>query len=193
MEFTLNRRKTVQAAAVLLKTQMGRQMTYLRLLKLLYLAERHILKESGVMITGDTVVSMKDGPVLSHTYNMIKGDDVKAKLWERFFVVSGYQVRMRDDVDPGNGYLSAFEIQTLHEITKEHEGRSDYELVDWIHKNCPEWTDPREKGKKMIPLPLRNVLLAIGKSESEIDTIFSEAQYHSKVSAIMSHAEKSVK
>lgn len=39
-------------------------MSYLRMLKLLYLADRESLKETGHTITGDRVVAMEHGPVL---------------------------------------------------------------------------------------------------------------------------------
>lgn len=70
--FKFKSSKVLQASAILLHEHMHEQMTFLRLLKLLYLSERACLDRIGSMITGDTVVSMKDGPVLSRTYDMIK-------------------------------------------------------------------------------------------------------------------------
>ena len=63
--------KIVQAAAVLLKEEAG-QMTRLRLLKLLYIADRESLAETLRPISGDDVVAMDHGPVLSSTYKLIR-------------------------------------------------------------------------------------------------------------------------
>ena len=69
MEFVFNDRKTAQAAAWLLDRQEGR-MPYLKLIKLLYLADRQSLIESGYPITGDRLVSMDRGPVLSRVLDL---------------------------------------------------------------------------------------------------------------------------
>ena len=69
--------KTIQASAVLLKADPNHSMSRLRLLKLLYIADRESLTERARPITGDYPVAMDHGPVLSNTYNLIKGEDYK--------------------------------------------------------------------------------------------------------------------
>jgi uncharacterized phage-associated protein len=44
----------------------------LKLLKLMYLADRKSLLETGVPITGDSISALDKGPVLSQTYNRLK-------------------------------------------------------------------------------------------------------------------------
>src|SRR5688572_14417051 len=80
----LNLAKTVQATAVLLQAAPGERMSYMRLLKLLYLADRRMMRETGSPITFDRVVAMKHGPVLSETYSLIKGEHPDAGVWSRF-------------------------------------------------------------------------------------------------------------
>src|SRR5438105_4403367 len=65
MHFKFNLKKTVQAAAEFLRHEPGKQMSRLRLIKLLYIADREALLETGRPITSDTIVAMKHGPVLS--------------------------------------------------------------------------------------------------------------------------------
>ena len=48
-------------------------MNYMRLLKVLYLAEREILADSGKPLTGSRVVAMPRGPVLEDLFQLIKG------------------------------------------------------------------------------------------------------------------------
>src|SRR5712691_464729 len=65
-------RRVAQMAAYLLGREKGR-MNYLKLIKLLYLADRESLKRHGHPISDDRYVSMDHGPVLSTTFNLIKG------------------------------------------------------------------------------------------------------------------------
>lgn len=72
-DYTLfDERKAAQAAAFLLHKAGGR-LPLLKLMKLLYLSERESLQKYGDTITGDTFVSMPNGPVLSMTLNFING------------------------------------------------------------------------------------------------------------------------
>jgi uncharacterized phage-associated protein len=70
--------KSLQAAGVLLHLEGGR-MPYMRLLKLLYIADREMLAETAKPVTGDRAYAMKNGPVLSHVYALIKGESSRAK------------------------------------------------------------------------------------------------------------------
>src|SRR4051812_11294735 len=106
--------RAIQAGAVLLKTTPSRRMTRLRLLKLLYIADRETLQEAGRPITGDRAVAMKNGPVLSRIYDLIKGADLAAPEWERFFRnADRWEVELVGE--PGVGELSKYEIEKLQE------------------------------------------------------------------------------
>ena len=48
-------------------------MSLLSLTKMLYLAERESFKQYAEPLTGDTLVSMKHGPVLSNTLDLMNG------------------------------------------------------------------------------------------------------------------------
>jgi uncharacterized phage-associated protein len=79
MSFRFVVRKTVQAAALLLSHEPNQTTEYLRLLKLLYIADRESLKETERPIAGDRADSMKLGPVLSQTYDLIKPECTNAE------------------------------------------------------------------------------------------------------------------
>src|SRR5260370_12146701 len=65
-----NERKATEAAAHLLKLRGGR-MSYMKLIKLLYLADREALLRFGCPITTVRYVSIDRGPVLSRVLNLI--------------------------------------------------------------------------------------------------------------------------
>src|SRR6266478_6252954 len=80
METYFSHKKSAQVAAILVSKE-GGSINYMKLLKLMYLADRQALLEAGKPITGDQPVCMKDGLLLSEIYNLIKtpADSPKAK------------------------------------------------------------------------------------------------------------------
>src|SRR4051812_25972921 len=63
--------KATEATALFLALR-GGQMHYMKLIKLLYLADREALLQWGVPITTDSYVSMDHGPVVSTIYDLIR-------------------------------------------------------------------------------------------------------------------------
>ena len=72
LKHLFNEQKAAQAAAYFL-FRSGKPLSVLKLMKLLYLAERRSFQKFGEPMIGDVLVSMDHGPVLSRTYNHIKG------------------------------------------------------------------------------------------------------------------------
>jgi len=93
MHFQFRFEKALQAAGVLLERAGGR-MEYLRLLKLLYIADREMIAQELSPITGDRVVAMKNGPVLSQVYDLIKGTAAKSGEWSCYVSTVNYVVAM---------------------------------------------------------------------------------------------------
>src|ERR1700712_384885 len=95
-----NEAKATQAAARLLRNRGGR-MSYMKLIKLLYLADREALARWGRPITTDSYVSMKHGPVLSGVLNLITdGEDPAAgqTFWSRHISEpEHFEVSLRED------------------------------------------------------------------------------------------------
>jgi len=104
--------KTMQAIAALLHFHGTKEMSYLRMLKILYIADRESLKETGRPITGDRIVALEHGPVLSGVYDLLRGEHTAWPVWSEFFQKNGYRIVLIND--PGNGKLSKYEIGKLH-------------------------------------------------------------------------------
>ena len=136
MDQIYNLTRTIQAAAVLLQETRACRMSYMRLLKLLYIADRELLAETGRSITGDHAIAMKYGPVLSRTYDMIKGESSRADQWETYIHRDGYEVELRGV--PGRGKLSKGEIQKLREVTERYRHLCDFDLSELTHA-FEEW------------------------------------------------------
>ncbi len=158
--------KTIQAAAYLIKRRPGKIENYMRLLKLLYLADRRSLKERGAPICGDTAYGMKEGPVPGRTLDLIKGTDPSSVKWEQFIERTDYDVLLKSD--PGNLHLSQAELDILDHVATYFKSYDPFELVVWCHENLPEYDEnwkKRKEGAKRVRIPFEDVLSAIHRSE----------------------------
>ena len=163
MFFVVDTSKAMQAAAVLLRLQHGHRMNYMLLLKLLYLADRESLGETGRTITQDRLVAMKRGPLPSGVYDLIRGQHVDVGLWAEHIETDHYDVQLVKD--PGVGRLSKYEVQKLQEIWKRYEDMDEWAMVEIMHK-LPEWikNNPGESSK---PIPIEDILDAVGRGEEK--------------------------
>jgi len=151
--------KTIQAAAYLLRRESSREMNYMRLLKILYIADRESIRKTGRPITGDRVAAMKQGPVLSEILDLIKGVHLHSPVWAQFIQRDEYNVRLVGE--PGQANLSRFEIETLERVAEEHRSHDEWQMVEFTHK-FPEWqkNDPGDLRKWV---PFEDVLEAVGR------------------------------
>jgi uncharacterized phage-associated protein len=156
---TFNIQKTIQAAATLLKVSPFQCMGRMRLLKFLYIADRESLKEAGRPITADVAVAMRKGPVLSQTYDLIKGNDFGAPLWDKYFSSVGFAVHLTSD--PGVDLLSKFELEKLHDISTRFQDADDEDVAEFTHQ-FPEWLKNRPPGNGRNTIPFDDLLDAIG-------------------------------
>ena len=67
-------------------------MNYMRLLKVLYIAERENLAESSTPLTGSTVIAMKQGPVLEDVLHLIRGEHSATDKWAAYIQVDRYHL-----------------------------------------------------------------------------------------------------
>ncbi len=83
MRFVFNERKAAQAASILLE-RAGGSMDYLKLVKLLYLADRAALIETEGPITDDHYASMKHGPTPCQVLELILQEHpAEDSIWHR--------------------------------------------------------------------------------------------------------------
>ena len=133
----------------------------MRLLKLLYLAERKCLGESGGPMTGSAVVAMKRGPVLEDVFSLIRQQHAETPEWSKFFHTDHYELVMVSD--PGNLRLTPFIVDTLNSIATMHEEHDEFDMVDFTH-TLPEWIK-NDPGSSSRPIPLKDILEAVGRGD----------------------------
>jgi len=161
-------RKAAQVAAFF-AIKAGGVISLLKLVKLLYLADREHLAKYDLPILFDCFVSMPHGPVVSMTYNFINGTgpEQEQQDWDSFIKArSGYNIGIQKHVkDEDLDELNRSERKTLESVWQEFGYKEKFELRDWTHDNCGEWEDPH--GSSM-PIPYERVLKFLGKKNPEL-------------------------
>ncbi len=180
-----NEKKAAQAAAFFL-FQARQPMSVLKLMKLLYLAERRSFERHGSPMIGDRLVSMPHGPVLSVTYNHMSGElESTEGGWDSWIADrAGHDLDLRDRAalkDPADLLeLSDADLEILAEVWGQFGRMSQWELRDWTNDNCPEWKDPEGS---MIPMRLEDLFAALKYSPEQTREAMERLEGESAVTA----------
>ena len=176
-----NERKASQAAAYFLyRSGPAMQMSVLKLMKLLYLAERRSFERYCEPMIGDRLVSMPQGPVLSNTYNHMNGElDSVAGGWDSWIGDrEGHDLALKNPdqlISPEESLLelSDSDLEILNEIWNDFGHMSKYQIRDYTHKHCPEWQDPRGS---MIPMTFGDLFRALEFSSEKAEKCIHHLQ-----------------
>ncbi len=168
-------KKASQAAAYFLYRAGGEmQMSVLKLMKLLYLAERRSFERYCEPMIGDRLVSMPHGPVLSITYNHMNGEmDSVEGGWEHWIGDrEGHLLALRDPAmlrTPEQDLLelSDSDLEILGEIWHEFGQMTQYQIRDYTHSHCPEWRDPNGS---MLPMTFGDLFRALEFSADKAES-----------------------
>ncbi|MGI9558410.1 MAG: Panacea domain-containing protein [Thermodesulfobacteriota bacterium] len=156
------------AAFFLLKTEDG-SMPHLKLMKLLYLSDRECFEKHGFSMSGDRMVSMPHGPVLSDTLNLMSGEQKSASGgWNS--VISGIEnhtVSLVDSdlTDDDLGELSRADREVMDSVWKKFGSMNRWQIRDYTH-TLPEYEDPRGSS---VPIDFDTLFSALGFSKKQAE------------------------
>jgi uncharacterized phage-associated protein len=169
--------KTLQATAYILSQSPDHRMKYIKLLKLLYIADRESIAESGMPITGCHPIAMENGPLPEEVYKFVrKNPMVGAEAWAQFISTRNYFTYL--DHDPGTGKLSRYEKEKLAEVTRRHERDNEFKMVAIVHE-LPEWKK-NDPGTSSRAIPVQDILEAVGRA-ADLKEIIEDAQHASAI------------
>jgi uncharacterized phage-associated protein len=168
MSPTFNEKKATQAAGRLLE-RAGNRMSAMKLVRMLYLADREAIVRWGRPITTDRFVFLKHGPVLSQVSSLLaEGDDprLEPSLW------GAHITRPRDGAVDLQGtldfrQLSDGELEVLDEIAQRYEASTSWELAD-LTRGLPEWQDPHGGA---IPFGIQDILTAQARTGKPVPAV----------------------
>lgn len=136
--------------------------TMYSVLKMLYLADKAHLEQHGRFITGDHYVAMKQGPVPSCAYNMIKhvrgedcrrqGDEVATKYLSCDPKTHEIAIKKMPSLDE----LSESDVECLTEIAGIYRRVGPWAVRDMAHDGAWEkaWNSLRGRLFKSVDMPL---------------------------------------
>jgi hypothetical protein len=164
MLLNFNIHKAIAATAYLIQREGGSDDMF-PLIKKLYYADRSALIEWGNSITGDAFASLKKGPIVSRIYDLLKGQGTEENLilWnDAIQRKEPFTICVRKE--PDKGILSQREKEMLEKSRLKIDSIRG-SISDWLHKHCPEWTNP---GDSSAPIDPSTILRLAQKSEEEI-------------------------
>lgn len=167
IKYTFDETKAAEVAAFFLAQVPNTPMKLIKLMKLMYLAERRSFELFQEPMIGDRLVSMKYGPVLSNVKTLMDGygESASSSPWEQLISDRAqHRLGLRDksiadDPDARLLHLSESDLEILKEVWNIHGSRSPFDLVEFTHQALPEWTDP---GESMIPISLELLMKTLG-------------------------------
>jgi hypothetical protein len=166
--FQYDAEKAAQAVALLMRQPGKDCCAYMKILKLLYVAERESFLETGAPFTGDKMVSMVHGPALSETCGLLQ-DPAGDPFWVRFFKSSGdHELSLMSD--PGADLLCPYECDKLREVAARYADKDRWETRDDTH-DLPEWEDPHGSSKIIL---LKTILNSENKGNRTRDILREE-------------------
>lgn len=182
-----NEQKAAQIAAWFLG-KAGGTMPHLKLMKLMYLAERESMAKHGFPMTGDRFVAMPHGPVLSLTLNHINDQAPSSPGgWDDWISdKANYEVGLLKSPDSDAlDELSRADLEVLETTWKRFGAMSKYQIRDYTHdsKNCPEWKDPEGSS---LPITYEAVFEALGFSAEVSKAMGGEVRAQAAIAKALS-------
>lgn len=179
MNFPINGKKATQAVARLIQKSGGKA-DYLRISKLIYLADRDSIIRRGVPIVGGRYYSMRKGPTIGAVMSFVcqrNAHGWKETISER----RGHTLQLLVE-EPNLNTLSESEIEMLDSVVLEHQHQNIDELVKWCHQYCAEY-EHVFWGRKDIAV--ESVLRAGGKTADKISRTLKEANAIQALDALL--------
>lgn len=182
MKTPFNIHKAAQAAHFFI-SRAGGEMEILKLVKLLYLADRQSLEKRRVPVVGGTYCSLRHGPITSEILDLINdGTREGDSPWEQLISDRANHRVAAASLPAGYDALSPSEVRLLDEVWERFGGKEKWELVEWTHRHCEEWSDPRG-GRAEISA--RRLAESFAWKASEIDDFETELAAQSRLQEIL--------
>ncbi|MCX6350119.1 MAG: Panacea domain-containing protein [Candidatus Aureabacteria bacterium] len=163
--------------------QNGSRMNHIKLMKELYLAERHAIVEWGHPLLGDNYFSFDAGPILSSVLDLInsKGRSAENPYWNAY--VSKREVNQIKSLGHcPDDELSEREIKLIDSISAKFRQQDEWDVVRYCHRHLKEWKDPQGTPETIT---IADILRSAGKNNKEIEDIEDEIKSIDYAKAIL--------
>ena len=153
----------------------------LRLVKLMYLAEREAMRRFLLPIVEDDICAMQRGMGLSETWRLARGRGSAKSTgeWDRHIVQTAHGLNIRKGVSgrPPDG-LSDDDLHVIQQVWDDYGAMNQDELVHDVHHKLPEWIEHwNAEGRKSLSVnvPYSKLYQSIcGTDETEAHYLVEE-------------------
>jgi uncharacterized phage-associated protein len=153
--------KSVQVIGYFLRVS-GKPMDKMKLVKLIYLADRLSFERRGKALNFDQYFSMRNGPVVSSALDGMNGR-LNGKAWSKI-ALGGDNITVAAIDEIADDRLSKVDVRILAETWESFGKMSAGQLRNWTHKHCPEYT---EVEFSRISIDLDELMAAVGIPEAD--------------------------
>jgi hypothetical protein len=144
--------------------------------------DRASVAKRGVPVVGGAYFSLPNGPITSEFLDLVNSGSLwglQDCRWEEFISDrQNHEVELIKDT--GREHLADSEMELIEAIYADHGTKSQWELRDWCHERCEEWT-PLEEGRERISL--ERIARAVGKTDEQIARLKEEAAEYKLIQA----------
>ncbi len=174
-------KRAAQAAALFL-LKAGGAMSRVKLMKLLYIADRESYRIHGAPITRDRMVSMPQGPVLSGAHDLMIGKREAADWSAHVGPLRGKTLELAPGVteETPMGSLSKADRSVIDNVWRRLGGAGSKELSRATHA-FGEWEDPRGSSKPIERYAL--LTKGLGMPHDEAQALVEEEEDEDRLDA----------
>jgi uncharacterized phage-associated protein len=139
MRFKMQEEKIIHSILFILN-KLGGNSDLHKVFKVLYFADQKHIVQYGVPITGDFYIAMKNGPVPSKSYDVLKairGDSFfgnSVQQYKTYFEVTGFNVSAKTIFDAEE--LSESNIDCMNEAINENKNLTFIQLTEKSHQSA---------------------------------------------------------
>lgn len=165
-------------------TRSGCEMPILKLVKLIYLADRLSLEKRKTPIVGGSFYSLPHGPITSEVLNLINdGTMADNSPWEKLITDrANHMVGINQAVQEYDA-LALSELRLLEEVWHRFGSYDRWDLVRWTHKHCEEWVDPNGGA---LEISARKLAESFGWKEAETESFEAEMSAQCRLHELVS-------
>jgi uncharacterized phage-associated protein len=143
-----------QASAYFARRE-GGEISVLKLMKLMYIAERESVRLRGRLMFYDEHYSLPHGPVCSSVLNGVNQKS-ENEIWTQYVARKHNSVAsLNDEVD----HLSRSDLRILQQVWDTFGWMNAVQIRNWTHENCQEYT---EINKGRIRISITEMGAAVG-------------------------------
>jgi uncharacterized phage-associated protein len=186
VNFRFNIHKATETACQFIERE-GGSASIMKLVKLIYLLDRLSLDRRGIPVVGGDYLSMRNGPVTSEVLDLINAGRLAGEDDPRWEQCISDRVNHEVHLErmPERQHLSDAEVALIDELWAEHGSKDQWQLRDWCHGHCGEWT-PLTRG--CAPIAVERIAQALGKPPEQVRKLSREAAELNQLDEIFSPA-----